>query len=176
MKPREHERLSYLDLAKQQARVTRQLSRSELPRFSQLVDSGGIAEVELAFAFDDDGHAQVTGYAEVEAGLLCHRCFETLMRTLRVPVSVCLVADERDAAALAVDREVLITDGLGVSVAEIVEDELILGLPERLCENDPCELTPGFSYPAYGDERNSDQDNEANPFSILAGLKTQNRD
>ena len=58
----------------------------------------------------------------------------------------------------------------------IVEDELILGLPERLCENDPCELQPGFNYPACSDERDSEQDNEANPFNVLVDLKTQNRD
>ncbi len=175
MNTREHERLSYVDLAKQKARVTRRLDGSELPRFSQLVDLGSTAEVELAFAFDDDGHAHVSGYAEVGAGLVCHRCSESLTRTIRVPLSVCLVADEQLATALSVDREVLVTDGSGVTLAELVEDDLILGLPERLCETDPCELTPGFSYPAHGDERDSEQDGEGNPFSILAQFK-QNRD
>ena len=175
MNTREHERLSYLDLAKRKARVTRRLSGSELPRFSKLVDSGGIAEVELAFAFDDAGHAHVTGYAEIKTGLVCHRCSESLTRTIRVRLSVCLVADEELATTLGVDREVLITDGSGVTVAEIVEDDLILGLPERLCNNDPCELTPGFSYPSYGGERDTDEDREANPFSVLKQFK-QNRD
>ncbi|TDJ27752.1 MAG: hypothetical protein E2O61_07530 [Gammaproteobacteria bacterium] len=176
MNTREHERLSYVDLAKQQARVTRRLDGSELPRFSQLVDLAGAAEVELAFAFDDNGHPQVTGYAEVEAGMVCHRCSATLRRTIRVQIAACLVADEQLATALGAHQEVLVTDGTEVSVAEIIEDELILGLPERLCENDPCELTPGFNYPAHSDQRDSEQDNEANPFSILADLTTQNRE
>ncbi|MCZ6618026.1 MAG: YceD family protein [Gammaproteobacteria bacterium] len=176
MNTREHERLSYLDLAKRSARVTRRIGRSELPRFSQLVDSSGIVEVELAFALDDNGHAWVTGCAEVEIGLVCHRCSETLNRTVRAQVSACLVADEQLATVLGADQEVLVTDGTGVTAAEIVEDELILSLPERLCEHEPCELTPEFNYPASGDERESEQDNEANPFSVLAGLKTQNRD
>ena len=176
MNTRGHERLSYVDLAKQKARVTRQLDGSELSRFSQLVDFIGAAEVELAFTFDDNGRTQVTGYAEVEAGVVCHRCSETLRRTIRVQVASCLVADEQLATALGAHREVLVTDGTEVTVAEIVEDELILGLPERLCENDPCELIPRFDYPAHSDEGDSEQDNEANPFSVLADLKTQNRD
>ncbi len=176
MNTREHERLSYVDLAKQKARVTRRLDGSELPRFSQLVDLASTAEVELAFAFDDNGHTQVSGYAEVEAGVVCQRCSETLRRTIRVQVAVCLVADQQLATALGAHQEVLVTDGTEVTVAEIVEDELILGLPERLCENDPCELRPGFNYPAYSDERDSEQDNEANPFNVLVDLKTQNRD
>jgi uncharacterized metal-binding protein YceD (DUF177 family) len=75
-----------------------------------------------------------------------------------------------DVHALADDHDVLIVSGDGVTVPEIVEDELILALPERLCVEEPCPHSPGLAFPAVSDVVEDDAD-ARNPFHILAALK-----
>jgi uncharacterized metal-binding protein YceD (DUF177 family) len=92
-----------------------------------------------------------------------------------------IVATEEQASELAGrepggELDILVADGLEVSLADLVEDEILLGLPERLCPTEPCENAPEMHYPAAGQagvdpERGVDDPAPRdNPFSVLAGL------
>ena len=176
MKTRQDEALRYVELARQGARVERSLVREDLPRWSQLVNSEATVNVAFEFYRDDHGLSWVKGEFEACAALQCTRCSEVLEHAFTGQVKVCIVSTEEQASELAGDRDVLIAPGDLVVVADIVEDELLLAVPERLCVADPCQRALPQRYPAgeqahAGPSPHRKESDRNNPFDVLAALK-----
>lgn len=187
MNTRSQESLLYRDLARRGAALERVLSLDVLPRLKHLSAGGGAAptspvDVTLRFSENANGAAVVEGSALVRLDLECHRCAEALPYELAVDFRCAIVGSEAQAEAFdaaGAASDVLVASSTSVTVAEIVEDELLLALPERLCASEPCERLPMLSYPvnaeasadpAHGDDGRERTDN---PFKVLAGLKTE---
>ena len=196
MNTRPQAALPYLELARQAARITRQIGLDELPRLEDLIvdDAGRTAmgralTVDLQFGLTADGLVRVHGEVSGEVGLICHGCAEALPYRLAFDFD-CLIVASDDAARL-VDAQapsggrpeaLIVADGREISLVEIVEDEILLALPERLCPTLPCERAPQLVYPAEpasgsesgerlaGAGGNEEKDN---PFSVLAELTTK---
>ena len=104
----------------------------------------------------------------------------------------CLIAESEAIASSLIEKgrsggdsvpaeDVLVADGSVVTLAQIVEDEILLNLPERLCTSEPCERAPELAYPAESalaasENKGAPADADAtaredNPFSVLADLK-----
>lgn len=203
MNTRPQEVLLYRDLARQQARISRRLDLTALPRIMALVDAldgadvsaAGVDneptfEVVLQFAVDASGFSRVEGELSGQVPLNCNGCAEVLLHQMRLTFG-CVIAETEAIADGLVDdgrmgesspliADVLVANGTEVTVAQIVEDEILLNLPERLCTSEPCERAPELAYPAQGElDGNADADTQAekplegeeNPFSVLAQLK-----
>lgn len=162
------ERLAYASLARQGARLERQLALDALPRVAELAPGLGSVAVTLEFRVDGAGRPWVSGHAEQLVEATCQRCLERFERRLSVDFDLCIVREEPDAREVAEAADVLVVEGETVSIAEIVEDELLLGLPERLCERDPCPYAPTLVFPAPGVEQTETAES---PFSVLSKLK-----
>ena len=209
MNTRPQEALSYRDLARQQARISRRISLEALPRLKDLVEkadasaaqasSGAEADlafdVNLEFSIDARGCSRVEGELSGQLGLMCTGCAEVLVRPLTLTFA-CVIAETEAIAEALVEgdrtggessptEDVLVANGTEVTVAQIVEDEILLNLPERLCVTEPCEMAPELAYPAPGvqsDEPTRESgvpgaagaatEGDENPFSVLAELKT----
>jgi len=174
MKTRQDEPLRYVELARQGARIERSLAGADLPRWSQVVDDAEHkwhVQAVLDFSLDDRGLVWVKGRYESRAGLLCTRCSEVLEYAFSGELSTCIVDNENQADKLAVDCDVLVAEGGLVSLAEIVEDELLLAVPERLCDANECERVLPLSYPAAGADAPGADEERENPFEVLARLK-----
>jgi uncharacterized metal-binding protein YceD (DUF177 family) len=207
MNTRPQEVLSYRDLARQQAQLSRQIGLDELSRLRELVarndadgaipadayrairakeganensaEPGGF-RVSLQFSMDPSGYARVEGTVVGSVYLSCNGCAELLRHELSLSVS-CLIAETEAIADGLVEGDgilpvdVLVANGTEVSVAQIVEDEILLSLPERLCLSEPCERAPGLDYPAADVETEGRAVDataeEDNPFSVLRALK-----
>lgn len=167
MKTRQEQSLRYVDLARQGARLVRSLSTEDLPRWSQLVDGPGRVSVVLTFYRGEDGLPCVRGDYRAEAGLVCGRCLDVIDHAFSGSLDLCIVRDEARASTLAEGRDVLTVAGDQVLPAEIVEDELLLETPERLCGSVDCERVLPMSYPAATVEVAE----APNPFGALARLK-----
>ena len=174
MNTRPDERLSYLDLARQGARVERRLAPEELPRLSSIARVLQPVDVVLEFARDELGRARVTGRVETRVQATCQRCLQDVERTIGARLAL-LVVSEHEARQLGGELDVHTVEGGSVSCAGLVEDELILALPERLCRDEPCAFAPALSYPATDTgkarETAGDGNLKENPFSVLAALK-----
>jgi uncharacterized metal-binding protein YceD (DUF177 family) len=203
MNTRPQEALLYRDLARQQAQISRQIGLAALPRLTELladasdIEAGRSFDVELRFSVDSQGCTRVDGEISGSVLLNCHRCAEVLRHPLQARFS-CMIAQTEAIADSLVEEgrsggdsvpaeDVLVANGNEVTVAQIVEDELLLNLPERLCVSEPCERAPELAYPAdltdgkagadgAGGQRSAgtgeDTSGEAdNPFSVLANLK-----
>jgi uncharacterized protein len=181
--------LAYRDLARQEGRIQRSVKVTELPRICALLDPDPSVsplkqpheicppdiKVDLKFRLDDDALAWVEGQAEGSLSLLCHRCAERVEFPLCARFDLCIVAQESVAQQYAHSRDLLMVEGSSVTIAEIIEDELLLALPEWLCSSEPCERMPALAYPAEGEPEagpvqagTADQDN---PFAVLKHLK-----
>ena len=168
MNTRPDERLPYLELAKQGARVVRSVQAEAFTRLAELAPGRGTMQVEMHFSLDQDGRARAAGFVEGVVNATCQRCLEQLERPMRATFDLCIVEDAELASELARSADVLAADSDTVTVAQVVEDELILGLPERLCIEEPCPLAPALSYPAVEAE---ETEPDENPFSVLSVLK-----
>jgi uncharacterized metal-binding protein YceD (DUF177 family) len=99
--------------------------------------------------------------------------------SLQAEFKLCIVSDEVTAERFAEARDVLVCRGSSLSLAEVVEDELLLALPERLCQSEPCERMPELDYPdqavdaaVSGKNPVSDEPLERdNPFAALESLR-----
>ncbi|MBX3707497.1 MAG: DUF177 domain-containing protein [Pseudomonadales bacterium] len=180
------ERLPYAVLARQGARLERSLQPGSLARLDAIAPARGPVVVGLEFRRDGEGRCWVRGRASQRVDALCHRCLERFERELEVGFDLCIVPESADLTGTPGVADLLTVGGDTVSVADIVEDELLLGLPERLCLEDPCPHMPVLVYPAVDAaemELGPDMDLEMDvdevasgrqrnrPFDILAQLK-----
>jgi uncharacterized protein len=167
MNTRPDERLPYLELARQGARVVRSVQADELTRLAEIAPGRGALNVEMSFDLDAQGRPWVAGSARVVLEATCQRCLEQFDHAMQADFALCIVQDPDVASALAEDVDVLVADLETVTIAAVVEDELILGLPERLCRETPCPYAPVLEYPA-GEVTEPSHDN---PFQVLSVLK-----
>lgn len=162
------DRINAARLAGKCARFTGSIPLDRMPRLAQcLADTGGQAEVEAAFASDAAGRAIVSGRARAAVNLVCQRCLEPTAWTLDAQFVLALVENETEAAALPAEYEPLLwPDGTG-TLAQLVEDELLLVLPVVARHADAAACGPAAA--ALHQEGEARRDD--NPFAALEKLK-----
>jgi len=165
------ERFAYATLARQGGHARRSLPAAALTRLGELASGLGETEVELEFRTDDSGRPWVRGRASQRVEATCQRCVERVQYDLAVDFDLCIQREGAAARELAERVDVLVVGGDSVTLAEIVEDELLLGLPERLCREEPCPLAPPLAYPAGDAEPADATPGQGGPFDVLAALK-----
>ena len=211
MNTRPQEALPYRDLARQRARISRQIGIHELDRLRPLVVTEAAGEpqppadhctgaapaalaVQLQFEESGIGIARVRGSITGRLALTCHGCAEVLAHELDLVLDCLIVESEAMAVRQAAQAEppgsiedMIVAGGTEVTVVQIIEDEILLSLPERLCATEPCAMAPGLAYPAdtatpaavggqsdAGSARKrqpeADAQREGNPFGVLADL------
>lgn len=171
MKTRPQEALLYRDLAKQKAHISRQTDLSRLPRLDELAGESGQLNVELGFDLDPEGRSAIAGTIGGALELTCNRCAELMTHEFELRFRCIVVDSDQLAAELGGRTDVLLVEGDRISVEELIEDEILLSLPERLCRATPCEYAPGLEFPADEAQAQTTSD-EPNPFDVLAQLKT----
>lgn len=142
------DRLSFPALARQRGRVDRQIAAGALTRLAAEAPGLGPLDVALTFRMDDQGRPWVAGSAKQTVNAVCQGCLDERPYVLDVAFDLCMLPEGAAAQAAAERHDVLIVEGESVAIADIVEDELLLALPERLCEALPCPHAPAVSFPA----------------------------
>jgi uncharacterized protein len=123
----------------------------------------GEANYDLEFGKDELGVAYLAVRVKADLPLTCQRTLEVYREPIRVDQRLGLIGNESDEAGLPAGYEpLLITDGQ-VSLADVIEDELILALPV-------VPLKPGAPLEWHDDEEPPDE-GDPNPFASLAKLK-----
>ena len=107
---------------------------------------------------------------QTEIELICQRCLGPLRLPLRVAVSLALIRAESEPefARLPSQREPLLAAGADLAVADLVEDELLLALPQIPRHRDAreCEAA-GYHAPPSGPTPDVGQ---PQAFAALASL------
>ncbi len=117
-------------MARDGASCQGEIPLSRMPRLSPLLYSDrGAARFEFDFQLDSQSRPLVTGRVKASLELLCQRCLEPMMLDLDLEIRLGIVRSDEEAVALPKEHEPLTLKTDTVSLAELVEDELILGLP-----------------------------------------------
>jgi len=143
------------------------LSFTRMARLSKMVENcGGAAEVDLHFDVDEQKIPVVTGRLRSELVLICQRCLEPLSVSIDIEVALGIVASEQEAERLPSRYDPVIVEDERLSVADLVEDEILLALPAIPRHQEQCAagVPPAEQPPA---------ERADNPFAVLSRLKSK---
>ena len=151
-------------LAAEGGRLEGELALAALPRLvAELRQTEGRVNVALIAGIDPRGVHFIRGVVRTGVELVCQRCLGSFLLALDVTVSLGLVHSEAEADRLPEDYEPLLVPEGVIRVADLVEDELLLALPQIPRHEDvrDCE--------AHG-YRAPDRVEQDQPFAALASL------
>lgn len=108
------------------------LALAALPRLTATLDRAeGMVAVALTAGIDGQGIRFIKGVLRADVDLTCQRCLGLLRLPLEVTVSLGLARDEAEIDRLPDEYEpLLMAEGGNLAVADLVEDELLLALPQ----------------------------------------------
>jgi uncharacterized protein len=148
------------------------LPLSSLPRLGDsLLDTAGEAELKLVFGRDLQKRGVVTGTVKARLVLRCQRCLDALEHEVDAPVALALVRGMDEAGELPEEYDPLLAaDGL-LRLADLVEDELILSLPQiPMHEAGQCRAAAIDADDAAGFDGSAEREN---PFAVLADWRRE---
>jgi uncharacterized protein len=164
-----------LTLARREAVWSGEIPLTALPRLTaEVVEAGGdehgSIDVALKFFRDADGRARTRGHVAAVVVLTCQRCLEPVAHQLDVAIELWLVQNEAQAKLLSADQEAYVLPGERVLVADLIEDDMLLALPEQVCPRpEDCPNAPALAYPAAAPDAEP-QGSRKGPFAQLAQL------
>lgn len=134
-----------------------------------LNDSG---EVEIDLSFGKEGRlAVVRGKIRADLELECRTCLESLILPLDVEVNLAVVKSLEQAERLSGEHEPLMIEDEKIPLHELVEDELLLVLPDFPRHTEECHPYQHNTDTIEPVAINNQQSQSNNPFSVLAKLK-----
>jgi uncharacterized protein len=147
-----------------------ELPIASMPRLCEaLAGTEGAVRYELDFGRDEFGTAYLDVRVQAPLTLLCQRSLEPFVLPMTVDGRLGLIKAEREEAALPPGCEpVLVSEDGRLSLAEVIEDELLLVLP--LVPVNPDTRLPDEVIDS-GTEEDSAQEQAENPFAVLRELK-----
>ncbi len=156
--------ISPLKLARTGARLQGKVALARLSRLLGCVESAGeTVELMLEFSQDALGCSLVEGTLQLDVELLCQRCLEAFSSQLLVDVRLAFVASDKAVKSLPDGLEACVLVDGKVVLEALVEDELLLALPDVPLH--PREVCPA------GTKYEPKPTDENNPFAVLGQLK-----
>lgn len=131
-----------------------------------LVNDGNV-QIEVQFA-KQGNRAVVTGTVKAMLELECQSCLQALSWPIDLSFRLGVVSSIEEADLLEVDCEPLLFNGEKVSLNTLIEDEILLALPDYPKHPYDC-IAQRSSKDAEFDGGSQAETN--NPFSVLAKLK-----
>ena len=87
----------------------------------------------LDFALDEEGRPRVQGTCKVVAPIRCSRCAETVEVAVESRLDFRIVPNDAQAAGLMPTLDAVVSGVSSVPLTALVEDDLLLSLPETGC-------------------------------------------
>lgn len=143
---------------------------SEFARLSEvLADNQG--EVQIAFSFFKEGRlATIHGTIKATLALTCQTCLNEVLWPIDATINLGVVSSLEQADRLGSEYEPLLLESEKISLLELVEDEILLALPDFPKHDYQCMESTQSQQDEPTD--NTEQGMSDNPFSILAKLKS----
>ncbi len=160
------ENVTYKALTSADARLDRVVNSSDLPRLSELGEMLEPAKAVLTFAYHDR-RRWVTGHASARLRLPCQWCDRELEREIEVDFTAWLATDETQALEWSeelVSTAPIVVAGEVLDVPLLIEDELLMAVPGRVCVDDLCIHRP--SQESQGEQPPP----ASSPFAVMAEL------
>lgn len=124
----------------------------------------GEAQISLRFG-DRAGTAYLRGKVDAELDVLCQRCMQPMSITVSGGFLFGLISDEAEMDTLPGDMEPYLVTDAEQSLLDIVEDELLLLLPQVTAHAEACS-----EYLLQQDKRRQADKVASSPFAVLKNL------
>lgn len=129
-------------------------------------------DYSLLFGVDEGGVRGVLGTLKATLPLICQRCMGEMLMAVTVDVQLGMVNSRQAAQNLPESYDPLLVTDEETTLESIVEDELILALPQvAMHETEDCPQGETFRKKEGLTEEENGPKRE-NPFAMLAELKT----
>jgi uncharacterized protein len=159
-----------LHLADKRSVLKGELSLKDFGRLGDMLfNNDGNVMVELFFS-REGRLAKIEGKIETHLHLVCQNCLQAIDWPVQAAVRLGIVNSLEQVDRLPPDFEPLFVEEEKILLQDIVEDELLLNLPQYPKHSETCaDQDTGSRMPSQPEaDRQKRQDN---PFSILANLK-----
>lgn len=155
--------------------ISGQVRFTDLPRLKGiLVDQGGEAEFSLRFHKGDKQRVHISGYVKATPTLECQRCLEPVGCPIVSEFDVTVVEGYEEAKLLPDEQEPLVAGDKRIRLTEVVEDELLLALPQvPMHPLDQCKTIHVSTNRSLAEADGKSSDDKVNPFAVLEDLKTE---
>lgn len=156
--------------AEQRRQLRGRVAISEMPRLADLVGSeAGSSEAELSFEIGEGRRPEIRGWVRGEVERICQRCLQRMPESLSAEFELTVVDSDEEAERLSADRDPLVANKRAISIAALLEDELILALPIIALHpsGSPCAEQAA----AAAEQAGPVEPQRKNPFAVLASLK-----
>jgi uncharacterized protein len=148
----------------------------DLPRLTPLLTSTeGEAAFTLEFGKDEESRLRVRGEVTAELPLQCERCTQDMVLSVRTAFCLSPVSGPVEAESLPVDYDPLMLEDALLHPMDLVEDELILAIPPAP-RHPEAECAVKLTDYQREPETEAPKAAEANPFAVLAELKSDNNE
>ncbi|MCK0768188.1 YceD family protein [Chromohalobacter canadensis] len=130
----------------------------------------GDCEVRLSFDIDTQGRRLMDGHLLAHVQVPCRRCLEFMPVTLESRFLLGLVTDDSLASELPSDYEPVLVENEQLNLLPVVEDELILSLPQ-VVYHDEADCAVSRDQLESGADAEVSEQRPASPFEVLRNLK-----
>jgi uncharacterized protein len=156
-------------------RISGTLMLVDLPRLARFLQQpGGEAKFELEFFRDQRKRACISGFVKADLVLQCQRCLGPLRLAVDSEINLVAVEGFDEAEQLPESTEPLLMEESRVRLEELVEDELLLSIPQvPRHTSGACATDNIISDSVPPDHAEDDEDEVENPFAELATLKSK---
>lgn len=153
-----------------------EVALSELPRLAaMLVEASGNARFRLDFDKDAENRSVIDVAVAADLRLRCQRCLGVYEERVATRSRLSLVHGPTEAERLPSELDPLLIDDDRVALRDLVEDELILAVPNTpMHAPEACAVDLGTVNALQDDQTSIDGDTgqrPVSPFAALAGLK-----
>lgn len=122
-----------------------------LGRLAGSVEALLAVSANFSLSFDDHGRPLLQGLAKATVVQPCQRCLESVeIRVQATLASVIWLGSEPPSELTNGELDVILSPNSEMSFAELVEDDLLLAIPQQACQLDECPRLPEFKFPAPG--------------------------
>lgn len=148
-------------------------SLERLPRFADCLASlDGEVISQLRFGLTGTGRRVITGSVSATVEVVCQRCLEPLSLKLADTIQLALVESESQIDSLEAEWDPWMVDGPRISIASLLEEQLILCMPLVSYHRDErCVMALDYQQREEPLDDSVGDRAAQNPFEVLKVLK-----
>jgi len=140
---------------------------------SSLDGSSGEIQVNVKFGIDEQGTRYMRGDYSTKLELQCKRCMKPFAFSIDGAINVGIVAAEDKINQLPSGYDAMTVKDGSLIISEIVEDELIIGLPiVPMHDIENCNV----KLPLESASPDIEEVDERNPFKVIESLRNNRKD
>lgn len=159
-------------LARRGQEYQAQLPLKSLARLAKVLsDTDGNIDVSIDIGTDEEGIPNISGTAQGTLHVICQRCMESMPLEIRAGFRLGLVYSEEQGNALPEQYDALLVEDSEISLLDIIEDELLLALPQVTLHDEQACSSTGIIRSLAESETPQEAQQTDNPFAVLEQLK-----